>query len=177
MATIVRQNGLGPIRETNEVKSFLKERGIDYDHWKVPPNASNLTDKEVLADNEKEELLKTLDNRFETLKEKEGYQSRDLIVLHPNVSGLNDMLAKFDRVHYHTDEEVRYIVDGSGVFGFALKGEKFLVHVVKDDFISVPRNTNHWFYLDDNKRIKAVRYFQDMSGWVPNYVEETNSLD
>ncbi|APY25332.1 Acireductone dioxygenase [Leptospira borgpetersenii str. 4E] len=100
-----------------------------------------------------------------------------MIVLHPNVSGLNDMLAKFDRVHYHTDEEVRYIVDGSGVFGFVLKGEKFLVHVVKDDFISVPRNTNHWFYLDDKKRIKAVRYFQDMSGWVPNYVEETNSLD
>ncbi|KPA23961.1 Acireductone dioxygenase [Leptospira interrogans] len=47
MATIVRQNGLTPIQETNEVKSFLKERGIDYDHWKVPHNASNLTDKEV----------------------------------------------------------------------------------------------------------------------------------
>ncbi|AKP28126.1 Acireductone dioxygenase [Leptospira interrogans serovar Manilae] len=177
MATIVRQNGLAPIQETNEVKSFLKERGIDYDHWKVPHNASNLTDKEVLVDTEKEELLKKLDDRFETLKVKEGYQSRDLIVLHPNVSGLNEMLAKFDKVHYHTDEEVRYIVDGSGVFGFAFKDEKFLVHVYKDDFISVPRNTNHWFYLDDKKRIKAVRYFQDMSGWVPNYVEETNSLD
>lgn len=135
MATIVRQKGLAPVKETNEVKSFLKERGIDYDHWKVPSNATDLTDKEVLADVEKEELLKKLDGRFEVLKEKEGYQSRDLIVLHPNVSGLNDMLAKFDRVHYHTDEEVRYIVDGSGVFGFALKGEKFLVHVAKDDFI------------------------------------------
>ncbi|URD71619.1 1,2-dihydroxy-3-keto-5-methylthiopentene dioxygenase [Leptospira borgpetersenii] len=177
MATIVRQKGLAPIEGTSEVKSFLKERGIDYDHWKVPYNVADLTDKEILADVEKEELLKKLDDRFETLKEKEGYQSRDLIVLHPNVSGLNDMLTKFDRVHYHTDEEVRYIVDGSGVFGFVLKGEKFLVHVVKDDFISVPRNTNHWFYLDDKKRIKAVRYFQDMSGWVPNYVEETNSLD
>lgn len=177
MATIVRQKGLAPIEGTSEVKSFLKERGIDYDHWKVPYNVADLTDKEILADVEKEELLKKLDDRFETLKEKEGYQSRDLIVLHPNVSGLNDMLAKFDRVHYHTDEEVRYIVDGSGVFGFVLKGEKFLVHVVKDDFISVPRNTNHWFYLDDKKRIKAVRYFRDMSGWVPNYVEETNSLD
>lgn len=58
MATIVRQNGLTPIQETNEVKSFLKERGIDYDHWKVSHNASNLTDKEVLVDTEKEELLK-----------------------------------------------------------------------------------------------------------------------
>lgn len=160
MATIVRQKGLAPIEETSEVKSFLKERGIDYDHWKVPSNAVNLTDKEVLADVEKEELLKKLDDRFETLKEKEGYQSRDLIVLHPNIAGLNDMLAKFDRVHYHTDEEVRYIVDGSGVFGFVLKGEKFLVHVVKNDFISVPRNTNHWFYLDDKKESKRFVTFR-----------------
>lgn len=106
MATIVRQNGLTPIQETNEVKSFLKERGIDYDHWRVPPNALDLTDKEILADVEKEELLKKLDDRFETLKTKEGYQSRDLIVLHPNVSGLNEMLAKFDKVHYHRNNFV-----------------------------------------------------------------------
>jgi cupin superfamily acireductone dioxygenase involved in methionine salvage len=26
-------------------------------------------------------------------------------------------------------------------------------------------------YLDDKMRIKAVRYFKDTSGWVPNYVE------
>lgn len=58
MATIVRQKGLAPIEGTSEVKSFLKERGIDYDHWKVPYNVADLTDKEILADVEKEELLK-----------------------------------------------------------------------------------------------------------------------
>ncbi|TGK41507.1 1,2-dihydroxy-3-keto-5-methylthiopentene dioxygenase [Leptospira andrefontaineae] len=176
MATIIQKPGLPEIKDNTEVKSFLNKRGIEYDHWPVPSASHSLTDKLTLVDDEKEALLKNLDNRFETLKEKEGYQSRDLIVLHPQVPGLNEMLAKFDKVHYHTDDEVRYIVDGSGIFGFALAGEKFLVRVEKDDFISVPKNTNHWFTLDENKRIKAVRYFQDMSGWVPNYVEETTAL-
>ncbi|EPG66110.1 acireductone dioxygenase [Leptospira wolffii] len=176
MATIVQKPGLPEITDNAEVKSFLEKRGVLYDHWLVPEESKSLTDKQVLVDEEKETLLKNLDYRFEVLKEKEGYQSRDLIVLHPDVPGLGEMLAKFDKVHYHTDDEVRYIVDGSGVFGFALGGEKFLVKVFKNDFISVPKNTNHWFTLDENKRIKAVRYFQDMSGWVPNYVEETTAL-
>lgn len=176
MATIVQKPGLPEIKDNEEVKAFLAKRGVLYDHWPLPNDSAPLTDKQVLVDEEKETLLKKLDYRFEVLKEKEGYQSRDLIVLHPDVPGLNEMLAKFDKVHYHTDDEVRYIVDGSGVFGFSLGGEKFLVKVFKDDFISVPKNTNHWFTLDDNKRIKAVRYFQDMSGWVPNYVEETTAL-
>ncbi len=176
MATIIQKPGLPEIKDNGEVKTFLEKRGIEYDHWPVPTESNVLTEKQSLADEEKETLLKKLDYRFEVLKEKEGYQSRDLIVLHSDIPGLGDMLAKFDKVHYHTDDEVRYIVDGSGIFGFALAGEKFLVKVEKSDFISVPKNTNHWFTLDENKRIKAVRYFQDMSGWVPNYVEETTAL-
>ncbi|MDX1959780.1 MAG: cupin domain-containing protein [Leptospiraceae bacterium] len=177
MATIVRKKSLGNISSVEEVKNFLAENNITYDFWEVPASSNPFTSKETLNDLEKEELLQTLNHRFEYLKQKEGYQTRDLVVLHPNVPGIKDMLAKFDKVHYHTDEEVRYIIDGSGIFGFVGKGEKFLVHVVKGDFISIPRNTNHWFYLDEAMRIKAVRYFVDTAGWVPNYVEETTSIE
>ncbi|MCB1178272.1 MAG: cupin domain-containing protein [Leptospiraceae bacterium] len=175
MATIIKKSG--NISGSEEVKKFLADNNVVYYHWEVPSNSETYIQKEVLSDDEKEALLMTLNNRFEYLQEKEGYKTRDLIVLHPNVPGLKDMLAKFDKVHYHTDEEVRYIVDGSGYFGFIGKDEKFLVHVTKSDFISVPKNTKHWFYLDDNMRIKAVRYFTDMAGWVPNYVEEKASIE
>ena len=175
MATIIRK-GYPEINNTNEVKEFLNQRGIVYDHWPIPENAKTFTSKQSLNDSEKESLLEVLNDKFLLLKEKEGYTTRDLVVLHPEVPGIADMLSKFDKVHYHTDVEVRYIVDGSGYFGFSFNGEKFLVHVYESDFISVPKNTNHWFYLDDRMRIKAVRYFQDMSGWVPNYVNETTEL-
>ncbi len=177
MATVIRKKSLGNITETEKVKAFLSLHNITYDHWEVPAESTKWVEKDTLTDSEKEELLSTVNHRFQHLQETEGYKTRDLVVLHPQVPGLKDMLAKFDKVHFHTDEEVRYILDGSGYFGFVTKEEKFLVHVQKSDFISVPRNTNHWFYLDDKYRIKAVRYFTDMSGWVPNYVEEAATIE
>lgn len=176
MAKIIREKGKSEITDNQEVKQFLNDRGIEYDYWEVPVSVNSIIEKKSLEASEKELLLSYLDFRFEKLKNEKGYKTRDLIVLHPEVPGIKDILAKFDKVHYHTDEEVRYIVDGSGIFGFSLKGEKFLVYVSKHDFISVPKNTNHWFCLDDSMRIKAIRYFTDMAGWVPNYVEETTEL-
>ena len=170
MATIIRK-GKPEITDKEEVKSFLKKVGVEYDHWVVPASSKSFTVKQTLSDSEKEELLLTVNDRFEFLKEREGYTTRDLVVLHPDVPGIKDMLAKFDKVHTHSDVEVRYIIDGSGYFGFVAPEGNFLVHVSKSDFISVPKGIQHWFTLDDKMRIKAVRYFKDMSGWVPNYVE------
>jgi 1,2-dihydroxy-3-keto-5-methylthiopentene dioxygenase len=167
----------GNLGTEKEVKKYLAENGIDYDHWEVPKESRKYTQKETLSDNEKEELLQTVNHKFLELQKKFGYKTRDLVILHPNVPGIDEMLSKFDKVHYHTDEEVRYILDGSGYFGFIGKQEKFLVHVTASDFISVPRNTKHWFYLDADKRIKAVRYFTDTAGWVPNYVDEKASIE
>jgi 1,2-dihydroxy-3-keto-5-methylthiopentene dioxygenase len=169
MATILTQSQ-ETISGPEAVKSFLESKGIEYRHWTTGPESQPLLDKIGLADAEKEELLSTLDHRFQELKNQYGYETRDLIVLHPEVPGLPDMLSKFDKMHYHTDDEVRYIVDGTGVFGFRIQGEEFQVIVNRNDFISVPANTHHWFKLDKNMRIKAVRYFKDTSGWTPHYV-------
>jgi len=38
------------------------------------------------------------------------------------------------------------------------------------DLIRVPRGTHHWFDLCGDKRIRAVRLFQDQSGWMPHYM-------
>ncbi len=170
MAEIVFEDLAKNIREPEMVREFLSKRGVIYRHLLTKPNIEFLLDKSSLNDSEKEELLQGLDSRFEELSKEFGFQSRDIIVLYPDLPGLDDLLAKFDKMHYHTDYEVRYIVDGSGIFGFDLDGEKFEVHVYRNDFLSVPAMTHHWFKLDDKKRIKAVRYFQDTKGWTPVYV-------
>lgn len=171
MAKIYFDKDGSQITENEKVQEFLRDRGIEYRFWTTTPDIESLINKESLSDEEKNDLLMGVENRFLDLKKEYGYQTRDLIVLHPNLPGLTEMLAKFDKMHFHTDDEVRYIVDGSGIFGFSLEGdEPFTVHVERNDFISVPKNTNHWFKLDDKMRIKAVRYFTDMSGWVPHYV-------
>lgn len=175
MARMIFSDG----RETRDfpaIRDRLAEIGITLRDWPAPADtrAQELLHKPALSDSEKEELLRAVDNRFETLQQEAGYSTRDMIVLHEDVPGLAEMLGKFDKAHYHTDDEVRYILAGKGYFGFIDRiGEQFMLEVNAGDYINVPARTEHWFTLGDSTRIKAVRYFIDASGWTPVYTGTT----
>lgn len=157
-------------RDLSTIQETMNGLGIQLAVWPTNMVARELLQKETLTPEEAEKLLNFHDKYFDKLKAEEGYQTRDLIVLHPSVPGLSDMLAKFDRCHTHDDDEVRYIVDGSGIFGFTLKnGEQVKLHVESGEYINVPKNTEHWFVLDNKRRIKAIRYFTNKEGWTPRY--------
>jgi 1,2-dihydroxy-3-keto-5-methylthiopentene dioxygenase len=162
-------------RETGDfaaIEARLGRLGIVLRSWPAPAGAraAALLDQKSLNDGEKEELLGLVQNRFETLKREKGYSTRDLVVIHEDIPGLAELLAKFDRIHTHDDDEVRYILAGRGYFGFVEPdGGQFLLEVAAGDYINVPAGAEHWFELRDSKRIKAVRYFIDTSGWTPRY--------
>lgn len=173
MARIISPDGK-ETRELPAIQARLADIGITLRNWPAPTDAhtQSLLNKPALDDAEKEELLAAVDHRFQELKREAGYTTRDMIVLHENIPGLADMLGKFDKVHYHTDDEVRYILAGKGYFGFVEKdGGQFMLEVSAGDYINVPANTEHWFTLGDSPRIKAVRYFIDTSGWTPVYTQ------
>jgi 1,2-dihydroxy-3-keto-5-methylthiopentene dioxygenase len=156
------------------IQARLNKLGITLKRWPAPEDsrARALLDQQALNDAEKEELLKSVDNRFEELKRDKGYATRDMVVIHEAIPGLADMLAKFDKIHLHTDDEVRYILAGKGFFGFVEPdGKQFLLEVAAGDYINVPANAEHWFEMKDSKRIKAVRYFIDTKGWTPVYTQ------
>ena len=128
--------------------------------------------KNILSDIEKEIVLQDLDVYFQHLKEVAGYQSLDLIVLHDAIPNLSSIVSKFDRVHTHDDDEVRYTVDGEGFFGFSRPdGSQVELLVEAEEYINVPKDTEHWFYLTKKTRIKAVRYFTTTDGWTPVYTD------
>ncbi len=159
-------------RDLPAIQARLATIGITLRYWPAPAQARSLElmEKAALDDAEKQELLAVVDDRFEELKREAGYTTRDMIVLHENIPGLAEMLAKFEKIHYHTDDEVRYILAGKGYFGFVEPdGKQFMLEVTAGDYINVPANAEHWFILGDSKRIKAVRYFIDTSGWTPVY--------
>ena len=82
------------------------------------------------------------------------------------------MLAKFSREHWHDEDEVRFIVRGRGIFHIhPREGSVFALEVEAGDLIRVPRGTWHWFDLCSDRRIRAIRLFQDPSGWTPHYTD------
>ena len=162
------------------IAARLGRLGITLRQWPAPtsPRARELLDKQSLSDGEKDELLKLVENRFEELKRDKGYQTRDMVVIHEGIPNLAELLAKFDKIHTHSDDEVRYILAGSGYFGFVEPdGGQFLLEVTAGDYINVPANAEHWFEMKGCIRCKAVRYFIDTAGWTPHYTGRERAFE
>ena len=152
------------LSDTGEIATYLGGIGIDYERWdnigEVGPDASD------------EEILDFYSAEIETLKEKGGYVTADLINVTPDTPGLDEMLAKFNREHWHDEDEVRFIVKGHGLFHIAPnEGEVVSIEMEAGDLIRVPKGTHHWFNLCGDRTVRAIRLFQDVSGWTPHYTD------
>jgi 1,2-dihydroxy-3-keto-5-methylthiopentene dioxygenase len=152
------------LQEPEAVTGFLAAYGIEYERW--------TPDQPVAADATAEMLLAAYAREIETLKARGGYRTADVIDVRPDTPNLDVMLAKFNREHWHDEDEVRFIVEGRGLFHIhPANGPVFALEVEAGDLIRVPRGTHHWFDLCADKRIRAIRLFQDTSGWTPHYTD------
>ncbi len=107
---------------------------------------------------------------LDTLKAERGYVEQDIVELRPDTVGLDAICAKFADEHLHTDDEVRYVLEGEGIFDIRAHDDQWLrVTVEVGDLLVVPANLHHRFFLTDRKHIRCVRLFKDSGGWVPHY--------
>ncbi len=151
--------------EFNAVREYLRSIAIDYERWgnigEIGPEATD------------EEILDFYSNEIDELKAKGGYVTADVINVTPDTPGLEAMLDKFNKEHWHEEDEVRFIVKGHGLFHIAPEnGDVVSIEMEAGDLIRVPRGTRHWFNLCGDRTVRAIRLFQDVSGWTPHY---TNS--
>jgi 1,2-dihydroxy-3-keto-5-methylthiopentene dioxygenase len=152
------------IEGADAVGAFLASQGIAYEQTApgrpVPPDAPAA------------ELLDAYKSKIDELKAQGGYVTADVIDVFPHTPNLDAMLNKFNSEHWHDEDEVRFIVEGRGLFHIHPKsGPVFAIEVEAGDLIRVPRGTHHWFDLCADRRIRAIRLFQDPSGWTPHYTQ------
>lgn len=151
----------------------LAPLNIRLQSWPVgnDPQLLSILNQPQLSTDDKNSVLNHLDHYFQQLQTS-GYQSRDVIALHPDTPGLDEMLAKFDRCHTHAEDEVRYVVAGAGIFGFVRPDQTQVELTVQSaEYINVPAGTEHWFYLTSSRQIVALRYFMGTSNWTPEYTD------
>lgn len=150
------------ITEPSEIAAFLATAGIQFERWEASiPVANNAPAEEILA---------AYAPQIDRLKREGGYVTADVIDVKPDTPNLDTMLNKFNKEHWHDEDEVRYIVEGRGLFHVhPTNGPVFSVEVEAGDLMRVPRGTHHWFDLCGDRRIRAIRLFQDTAGWTPHY--------
>jgi 1,2-dihydroxy-3-keto-5-methylthiopentene dioxygenase len=176
MAEIRIRNTEERIQGEENVRAFLEQQEVLYEHWNPGKLAENLQQKFVLSDEEKAQILSTFDEEIRDLAARRGYQTWDIIALSDATPNLDELLKKFENVHTHTEDEVRAITAGRGIF--IIKGTDdvgyFDVELEAGDVISVPEYKPHFFTLMENRQIVAVRLFIETEGWIAHpYSDES----
>ncbi|MEJ9210754.1 1,2-dihydroxy-3-keto-5-methylthiopentene dioxygenase [Bacillus smithii] len=173
MATIRLHETNERITKEEEVIQFLDEQGVIYEKWDITKLPEHLREKYLLTEEEKNEILETFKEEIADISARRGYKAQDVISLSENTPNLDELLTNFKREHHHTDDEVRFIVSGHGIFVIQGKDGKFFdVELEPSDLISVPENTRHYFTLQEDRRVVAIRIFVTTEGWVPIYEKE-----
>lgn len=107
---------------------------------------------------------------IDSLKASKGYIQQDEINIRPDTPGLDELLKKFDDEHLHDEDEVRFVLEGEGIFDIRSSDDRWMrVRVEPGDLIVVPGGRYHRFELTPSRTMQCVRLFQDVSGWVPKY--------
>ena len=169
MAVVTILNQKKTYTDEESIRASLQPYSIDYERWTPAFDIANNASAE--------EILKAYAKEIDALKSRGGYVTADVIDVSPETPGLDAMLAKFDREHWHDEDEVRFVISGRGLFHIHSNDDVVSIEVEAGDLIRVPRGTKHWFNLCADRRIRAIRLFQDVSGWTPRYTDSEVDRD
>lgn len=156
------------ITDFSEIKTLLNTHGIFLTKWEA---------NKPLSDNDSQEtILEAYSHELKPFMDKNGFKTADVINVHKDTPNVEALRGKFLKEHTHSEDEVRFFVDGEGLFWFHLKDEAdkdLILNVLcqKGDFMSVPKGYKHWFDLAPKYHVKAIRIFTNVEGWVANYTE------
>lgn len=153
------------IKSKSSIEEYLLTKcHVLYEQWNPRNNVDINAPSEM--------ILQAYRQEIDALKKRGGYVTADVVQLNPDTPGLDAMLAKFNREHWHEEDEVRFIIYGHGLFHIHPKESPVVgIQVEAGDLICLPRGTLHWFDLCEDKKIRTIRLFQDPTGWTPYYSE------
>lgn len=169
MATLIIPSSQTTLTDTATIQDFLAERGITFARWEMgeasQPIPAHATQDEILA-----AYAPTLD----PFMAERGYQSADVIQVDESTENLQAIRDKFLKEHTHSEDEVRFFIEGQGYFWFNLTDDKadiFCVRCEAGDLLGVPAGVKHWFDLGPFAHVKAIRLFTNADGWIAQYTE------
>ncbi|MBY0283367.1 MAG: cupin domain-containing protein [Sphingomonas sp.] len=131
--------------------------GVRFERWPTRPVAS--------AD----EVLTAYAAEIEKLVAADGYQSIDVMGVTPDHPERATIRTKFLSEHTHAEDEIRFFVDGEGLFTLHEGGRVFNMLCTKGDLISVPAGMRHWFDMGAAPKFTVIRLFLNPDGWIAQF--------
>jgi len=147
-----------------EISAALADLHVRFERWTA---AKALADDSSPAD-----ILDAYASDVERLKRERGYLSADVVRMKRDAHDTKwaeraqAARAKFLDEHTHAEDEVRFFVEGSGMFCMHVGDTVTLMLCERGDLLSVPAGTRHWFDMGTDPAFCAIRLFGNELGWI-----------
>jgi 1,2-dihydroxy-3-keto-5-methylthiopentene dioxygenase len=139
----------------------LEKIGVYIERWQAT--------RELPPDAEQADVLAAYADSIKRLQQRFGFQSVDVVALRPEHPDKAAFRQKFLSEHEHADFEVRFFIDGKGLFYLHVDGKVYALLCEQGDLISVPAHMPHWFDMGENPDFKCIRLFTTPEGWVADF--------
>ena len=149
------------LNDAGLIQQELAQRGIRFQRWPARANLPDGADQAAILAAYAEEVA--------AVQREGGYQTVDAIRLQPDHPERDALRQKFLAEHTHSEDEVRFFVEGRGLFCLHIGTEVLQLVCEADDWISVPAGTRHWFDMGPEPHFCALRFFNNTEGWVAQF--------
>lgn len=155
------ENALLATEDVAVISTELGNAGIRLERWQA--------DRDLADDADNETIIAAYQAEIDRLVTERGFQTYDVVSMNPDHPEKDTFRQKFLDEHTHSEDEVRFFVRGQGLFTIHANDKVYSVLCEKDDLISVPANTRHWFDMGPNPAFTAIRLFNNPEGWVGHF--------
>lgn len=152
-------------QDAHQISAALAERGIGFERWPAR--------QALEPDATPERILEAYAADVARVQASGSYPTVDAIRLTPEHPDRAALRQKFLAEHTHSEDEVRFFVEGRGLFCLHIGQEVLQVLCEANDFLRVPAGTKHWFDMGSAPRFTAIRFFDNPDGWVAQFTGET----
>lgn len=149
------------LSDFDAIRDAVAPAGVGLERW--------VASARLAADADQAAVLSAYADDIARLQARGGYQSVDVVRMTPDYPDRVAMRAKFLAEHVHDDDEVRFFVEGSGLFFIRHEGRVFELECTAGDLIVLPAGTLHWFDAGEAPRFAAIRLFTTPDGWVARF--------
>ena len=147
-----------------QISAELKTRGIKFQRWPSKP--------ELEQEAKQERILEAYASLIASVQEHEGYQTVDVMRVGSDQPNTSSLRQTFLQEHQHQEDEVRFFVEGCGLFSLHINDEVIQVICEANDWIAIPAGTRHWFDMGANPNYCVIRFFKNSRGWVASFTDD-----
>lgn len=144
-----------------EIARELAAIGVAFEQWEA--------DQPVRAGDAPEAIMQAYRSDIDRLVAAHGFNSIDVVSIAPDNPQRETMRGKFLDEHTHAEPEVRFFVDGSGMFTLHVADKVYEIVCEQGDLIHVPADTRHWFDMGPEPSFVSIRFFTNPDGWVGHF--------